>query len=91
MVLKPYFENVSTGFLFVVIMYEINIGTGTRRVIPWSRIKGGGVTLMLYHATDHHVGLLGLGDGVGYYKLEVEGVFRDLMTRQVGEDARMSL
>ena len=46
---------------------------------------------MLYHATDHHVGLLGLGDGVGYYKLEVEGVFRDLMTRQVGEDARMSL
>ena len=33
----------------------------------------------------------GLGDGIGDYKLEVDGVYRDLMTRQVGEDARMSL
>ena len=46
---------------------------------------------ILYHASDHHAGFLGLGDGVGDYKLEVEGVYRDLMTRQVGEDARMSL
>ena len=44
---------------------------------------------MWSHTRDHHDGAIGPGNGSADYKLEIEGVFRDTMTRQIDEAVRM--
>ena len=44
-----------------------------------------------YVLVDHHGGSLGPDDGARDYMLEMEGSFRDPMSRQVDEDVRMRM
>ena len=46
-------------------------------------------TFMWSHTRDHHGGMLGPDAGAMDYSLEVEGIFRDTMSRQIDEDVRM--
>ena len=49
----------------------------------------GSGTFMWSHTRDCHGGSLGQEDGSKDYKLEIEGTFRDTMSRQIDEDVRM--
>ena len=46
-------------------------------------------SFMWMHTRDHHGGELGENNGQTDYRLEVEGRFKDTLTRQIDEDVRL--
>ena len=69
--------------------YRTSSNNPDMRRKPDEEEEATGGTFMWSHTRDHHYGAIGPGNGSADYKLEIEGVFRDTMTRQIDEAVRM--
>ena len=82
-------RTVFTRHLQHLSKYRTSYNNPQMRRIPEDEEEAPGGTFMWSHTRDHHDGDIGPENGSTDYKVEVERVFRDTMTRQIDEAVRM--